>query len=535
MKKTIQVVLATVLIVSSAQAVSSNKPAGKERPNIIFFIADDMYTDMFNCLPDGKGKNLTPNMDRLAREGTVLMNQYVCSPVCTPSRYNCLTGQYASRSKSRNFLKKAANEGGQTVIQWNTFISAGQKALPQILRDAGYKTGMVGKNHVIEVQGLEDFEDYWDDPHKPENIARLESNYKKTIDGMKAAGFDYAASIYYDNPRFVGLGDLAKQNMEWITEGGVNFIDQNKDDPFFLYFATTIPHQPSDPEHSWKADPLVSAKGYLDKVPDSGMPPRDTLTPRLKEAGIKGYNKELVLWLDDALGALMNRLEKHGLLDNTIIFFFNDHGQRAKGHLYQGGIWNPSIIWRSKGFKCGTVCDTKIQNIDFAPTILDFAGAKTDMPEFDGKSFRPVLEGKADKIHDTLFFELGYARGVIKGDYKYMAIRYPQVLANRTLKERTKVLEAYNETRVRMKTEPVNYDPAAPYSHFSTVPGGEQAEHESYGKLPGYFDPDQLYDLKKDPTEQKNLANAPEYKAVLREMKGELQKYLAGLPGTFDL
>ena len=508
--------------------------AAAERPNIIFFIADDMYTDMFNCLPDGRGQNLTPNLDRLASEGTVMMNQYVASPVCTPSRYNCMTGRFASRAKNHNFLYNTKKQGGQTVIQWNTFVTAEEKVLPHYLQEVGYKTGMVGKNHVIEVNGLEKFEDYWDDPRKPENIAKLEANYEKTRNAILGSGFDYAESIYFDNPRFIGLGELASQNMEWIAQGGVDFIDRYKDDPFFLYFATTVPHGPSDPEHSWKADPLVSAKGFLKEAPKV-MPPRDTLTPRLKEAGITGENKELVLWLDDALGALMDRLEKHGLIDNTIIFFFNDHGQRAKGHLYQGGIWNPSIVWRSKGFDCGPVSDVKIQNIDFAPTILDFAGADVKDANFDGVSFRPVLEGKSNKIHDTLYFELGYARGIIKGDYKYMAIRYPEAAGKMTMEERTAVLEAYNETRRRMKTDPVNFDPAAPFSHFSTVPGGEQAEHESYGKLPGYFDPDQLYNLANDPTEQNNLANNPEYAAKLDELKGELKNYLVELPGTFAL
>lgn len=534
MKDKLKTILKGLLISATLPCALTARPEVEERPNVIFFIADDMYTDMFNCLPDGDGKNLTPNLDRLANEGTVMMNQHVVSPVCTPSRYNCMTGRFASRALSENFLKKTEQEDGQTVIQWNTFITPEERVLSHHLQDAGYKTGMVGKNHVVEVKGLETFEDYWGDPKDPANKAMLEENYRKTREAILNTGFDYAESIYFDNPGFIGLGHLASQNMEWIAEGGLNFIDQNKDDPFFLYFATTIPHHPSDPEHSWKADRLVSAKGYLENAPDV-MPSRDTLTPRLQEAGITEENKELVLWLDDALGALIDRLEKHDLIDNTIIFFFNDHGQRAKGHLYQGGIWNPSIVWRSGGFDCGAVSQSKIQNIDFAPTILDFAGIEFDSAEFDGKSFRPVLEGKTEEIHDTLYLELGYARGVMKGNYKYMAIRYPEYADDMTLEDRAVVLEKYNDGRRMRKMLMVNDDPAAPYSHFSTVPGGEAAEHESYGVLPGYFDADQLYDLSKDPTEQVNLASNPEYAAILEELKSDLQAYLDDLPGTFDL
>ena len=74
------------------------QPNNEERPNIIFFIADDMLPRHFNCLPQGKGKNLTPNIDRLAREGTLLTDLHVASPICTPSRYNVLTGNYARRT-----------------------------------------------------------------------------------------------------------------------------------------------------------------------------------------------------------------------------------------------------------------------------------------------------------------------------------------------------------------------------------------------------------------------------------------------------
>lgn len=511
-----------------------NAMAGKpvDRPNIVFFILDDMYPEMFNCLPEGKGKNLTPNIDRLAAEGTILMNQYVVSPVCTPSRYNCLTGRFASRAINSSFISKTKQEEGITCIQWNTFITEGEKTLPHYLQEAGYKTGMVGKNHVVEVKDYKQFPDYWGDPRSPENKALLLDNYKKVQDSIRSCGFDYAESVYFDNPGFIGLGHLAVQNMDWIAKGGLDFIDKYKDDPFFLYFATTIPHGPTEPDRSWKADPTNTAIGFLDKAPDV-LPARDTLTPRLRKAGIKTYNKELVLWLDDAIGAVIDRLEDHGILDNTIIFFFNDHGQRAKGHLYQGGVHNPSIIWASDGFNCGNVSMAKVQNIDFAPTILDMAGIQYDDDNFDGVSFKPVLDGKVRESRDSLFFELGYARGVMRGDYKFMSVRYPEYARNMTAETRAKILKEYNEPRVFKKMRIVNEDPSAPFSHFSVMPGGEVAEHESYGKLPAYFDPDQMYNLKVDPTEQKNLVGNPEYADLARSMREELTDYLADLPGVF--
>jgi arylsulfatase A-like enzyme len=137
------------------------------------------------------------------------------------------------------------------------------------------------------------------------------------------------------------------------------------------------------------------------------LPPRETLTERTIQAGITGLGKENVLWLDDALGALISKLEEHNILENTIIFFFNDHGQHAKGTLYQGGVHNPSIVWKHGGFVCGTTSKAKITNVDFAPTILEMAGYELEGDEFDGHSFKPVLDGKAYHSGKACILSLG--------------------------------------------------------------------------------------------------------------------------------
>lgn len=505
-----------------------------EKPNIIFVIADDMYPEMMNFLPQGEGKNLSPTLDKLAIEGTVMLNQYVVSPVCTPSRYNCLTGDYASRATNSSFLNKMKREERQTVIHWNTFITKGQKTLPHYLKELGYTTAMVGKNHVIEVNDLHFFEDYNADPRDPEIKQKLEENYTKVENAIKNCGFDYAGAIYHNNPNFIGLKELAVQNMDWIAQAGIEFIEKNHNMPFFLYFATTIPHGPTQPDRSWKADPRITARGYLDDAPDV-LPPRETLPERIEKAGLEGHNKELILWLDDALTAIVEKLEEHGIADNTIIFFFNDHGQKGKGTLYQGGVLNPSVVWKQGGFECGSTSKVKIQNIDFAPTIIEMAGGNPSENAFDGKSFLPVLEEDTGKVHESLYFELGYARAVIKGKYKYYAIRYPEYARNMSAQERAKVLEAYNDTRRFRDMEIVNEDPSAPFSHFDVIPGGGSAENQSYGVKPAYFQLDQLYNLEKDPNEMNNLADDQEYQDVLLKLKAALKQYTDSLPGKFEL
>jgi arylsulfatase A-like enzyme len=187
------------------------------------------------------------------------------------------------------------------------------------------------------------------------------------------------------------------------------------------------------------------------------------------------------------------------------------------------------------GFECGNRSKAKITNVDFAPTIIELAGGENMDDTFDGSSFKSVLDGESEQAGKSLYFELGYARAVIKGDYKYYAVRYPDYATNWTPEQRDSVLNRYNKGREFRSMEIVNRDPTKPFSHLEVIPGGGSAEHGSYGKLPGYFDADQLYNLKEDPDELNNLAKDAGHQQILQEMKNELQKFLDELPGKFDL
>ena len=545
-------------IILSALAAAASlscmaKPA--ERPNVVFFIADDMLPKHFNCLPQGKGKNLTPNIDRLAEEGVVMLEQHCASPICTPSRFNVLTGRYASRANNAWFKQTTAKEG-QSVVEFNTHILPTDVTLPKLLNKAGYHTGMVGKNHVVEVEknpySRKQFPDIESSAKEPQNAANLKVAHDHVCQAIREIGFDYADRVFHNNPHFLGLHELAVQNMEWITEGGVNFLqhaskqrvgengDQKK--PFFLYFATTVPHGPTKEKESWNANPLICPLGYLKTAP-TVQPARETIPQRLLEAGFPVDDDTAnILWLDDALGALIETLEETGEIDNTIIFFYSDHGQMSKGTVYQGGVHNPCIVWRKGGFPVGASSDALTHIVDFAPTILDMAGVEYEgttldgkSVEFDGESYLPYLNGEEQKDGRVMYFELGYARGLRKGDLKYMAIRYPEAVENMSAEERASTLEKWNAARIRRHQRIVTEDPTQPFSHLTPVPGGGDAERGSTGSYPGYFDRDQLYDLSKDPTEQVNLADHPEYKEQLEMMKEEMQKILDTLPGDFPL
>jgi arylsulfatase A-like enzyme len=528
--------VAALFINCAAPAAAQTDEKADSRPNIIFFIADDMLPKHFNCLPQGRGKNLTPSIDRLADQGVLMEEMHVASPICTPSRYNVLTGSYASRARNAWFTSRTKEEG-QSVVEFNTHIVSDDVTVQRLLQKAGYVTGMVGKNHVVEVDGLKKFANFDASAKDPENVSKLKANHDHVCQALRETGFDYVDRVYHNNPDFLGLHEVAVQNMDWITEGGVNFIRKDHDKPFFLYFATTVPHGPSNKPRSWNADPHVSPVGYLDddKLPKV-QPSRDTIPVRLAEAGLPVNNDTAnMLWLDDAVGALLKELEATGELDNTIFFFFSDHGQRAKGTVYQGGVHDPCIVWKKGGFPAGDACDALTHITDFAPTMLNMAGVDYADVQFDGKTFLPYLNGAPSDENRVLYFELGYARGIRKGNWKYMAIRYPAALENMTLDERQKVLDEWNAERRRKHLRIVTEDATKPFSHLTPIPGGGDAERRSTGSYPGYFDRDQLYDLSVDPKEQKNLANDPANKEKLDEMQGELRRILDTLPGTFPL
>ena len=512
----------------------------KKRPNVVFFITDDMLPPHFNFLPgERKRKTLTPNMERLAKAGTVMLNQYTCSPLCTPSRYSVLTGRYPSRADNPYFLETTEKYHGQTYVEFNTHVTPKTPdTLPKLLKKAGYVTGMVGKNHVFETTWKR-FKNFDASAKDPKNAAQLKANYDHVCQDIRECGFDYASRIYDNNPDFLGLHEVAVHNMDWITEGGIEFIKQYHDrsEPFFLYFATTLPHGPTEAERAWNANPLITAEGYIDKAP-SVQPPRHTIPERIKAAGLEPTDDACnILWVDDALGALVKTLEETGELDNTVIFLFNDQWMTAKGTIYEGGAHTPGFVWRAGGFPAGRWCDALVSTVDFAPTILDFAQYDYAGVPFDGESFKPYLYGEKQHPGRTIYFELGFARGLMRKGWKYVRIQYPEELANMSLEERKKRLEEWNAQRRRRHLNVVTEDPTAPFSHLTAIPGGGDAEKKSTGTkhYPGYYDTDQLYDVPKDPREQKNLAKNPEYKAKLEEMKAEMRKTLETLPGKLEI
>lgn len=518
----------------SAESAIPQKKKTEQRPNILFFITDDAFKSQMSWLPEGRLENgkpryYTPRLDEIARQATVLTQQQVASPVCTPSRFNCLTGRYASRAQNQSFLQSKKRDGERPLIGWNTYITSETPNLAKDLKALGYRTGFVGKNHIVEVIGREK-PDFKSDPSDPNVQALLKRNSKRQEEALRQAGFDFSASVYENNPSHNGVYALIAHNLDWIAQGACKFLDQHaaqgdEKTPFFLWLASTIPHGPGSPEKSWKADRRITSDGLLEEPLTLLSSPQELAT-RLSKSGVETLqNAENLLWLDDLFGEVIDKLRETGELENTIIIFFNDHGQVAKGTIYEGGVHGESFLWRSVPFPVGQKSEALVSNVDFTPTILELAGGDPQTKSYDGKSFLPVLESEKDEINDSLYFELGYARGVKNGSWKYINLSYPKWAKQATLEQRKEWLKMHNAKLTQRGIPLYNTDPEAPYSHLQIIPGGGHAEHRTLDKFPGYADRDQLYNLADDPDEQINLAARPEFAEQLSEMKRLLKQY----------
>ncbi|MEI7732278.1 MAG: sulfatase-like hydrolase/transferase [Verrucomicrobiota bacterium] len=484
-------------IVNSCIAATVEVP----RPNILFILTDDQNSDTLGCFG---GKVLTPTLDKLCAEGVKFTRAYNSSSVCTPSRYTCLTGQYASRCQTERFLKLCP-PGKQSNVGFNVQVEPGSWNVARVLKENGYYTGFVGKWHtgtpVLQPVAADA------DLHDPEVAKKLAENQRRLCEYIQKTGFEYAASVYRGNLDDHKLNALKLHNMEWITKGALDFLDQAGDRPFFLHVCTTLQHSPA-PHKSIGGDPTMTPAGHLPerlKVQAS----RSSIAERLQRAGIS-ENMGHATWLDDGIAALINKLEISGKLENTVILFFSDNGTMGgKGTCYDGGARTPCFMWGKGRVPSGLICDQPVQNIDFVPTCLDLAGAKAPPPmHLDGMSLMPLAKGVPGKWRDAFFLEIGHTRAVCVDRWKYIALRYSPEMQEK-IKDKSLGRPAYH-----MDTS-LNLQEIALKEH------------------PGYWEADQLYDLQADPGEKHNLAKDPQHAQTVADLKTRLKGWLAGFNRPF--
>jgi len=437
------------------------------------------------------------------------------------------------QSQCRWEVQTGHRKEGQTWVHWNADLACEETNIAKVLKQVGYATGIVGKLHGFELPGHSKSLTDDSDPKDPAVDRVLKADQKIFADGLKKHGFDYAASLHRGNLESMkGFPDaLRKHNPEWTVQGAFHFIEQNKDRPFYLYFATTLLHGPS-PLQSLKADPRITEAGLLDEPPRV-QPSRESIFERVKAAGLH-EGAAPATWLDDSIGAILKKLEELKLTEDTFIIYFNDHGHEGgKGSLYEGGVRTPAMTYWPGTIKGGR-SDELVENIDFVPTILSACGI--NRPEgmvVDGMDLMPVVTGRQQHTRESIYCEIGHTRAVITKRWKYLAFRVPPSV-QKPKAERLAALKAHL-AKNRKANDGKPYDPEARITHIHRVPGGDGTERGQGLKyyIKNYFDTDQLYDLENDPRERVNLASVPKYRDVLEKMKTELKKHLANAPGTF--
>ena len=466
-----------------------------DRPNIIVFLVDDY--DKPETSPYG-GKVLTPNLDRLAKEGMICHNAHVTSTVCTPSRYTFLTGRYASSSYSKTFLAECP-EGTQALPAFNVGLESDRMNVGRVLADAGYATGFVGKYHVHDTDHSKEGSLFGalDVPKNAKYSEKLNDRKfkleKLQRELVKKNGFSWAKNIYWGNLKSPFKG----HNPDWTAQAALEFIEEHKEQPFYLHCCSTLLHGPNGEWFkSMMEKELVTGEGFLKKP--LGLIDRESVWKRIQKAGLTeaevGY-----LWMDDSLGLILDKLDALGIADNTIVVFVSDHGSERKGSLIKTrGTEIPCLIRWPKVIKPGSVSHGLLQNTDFVPTWFELAGTK--IPEdyhMDGKSLVPMFKDPAVSIREFVYAEQGAARAIKTDEWEYVSLRYTD--------EQFAAAQSKRSDRA-----------------FKTLLGLSGGISRARHFHPGIFSADQLYHLAHDPASQKNLAGDKGYAGQLRKMKNML-------------
>src|SRR5256886_6775931 len=336
------------------------------KPNIIIILADDLgYGDVsFNGSPDW----LTPNIDSLTTNGVRCSNGYVTHPFCSPSRAALLTGRYQQRFGHEN---QPEQDDNNTILG----LPFQEVTLPQMLKPAGYVSGLVGKWHLGSAPNL-----------RP-NQRGFDEFY----------GFLLGDSPYFSSGQAILRNNTPVTESAYLTDAftreAVSFINNHAAQPFFLWLSYNAPHLP-----------LQAPQNYLDRVSPNITDPKQRLYAAM------------IIALDDGIGQVLQTLQTQNLLNNTLIFFLSDNGSPGspgrnlplRGFKYDvldGGIHVPFVVQWTGQLPANTVFNDPVWSLDIVPTVASVAGVSlpTNRP-YDGLNILPYLTGAPVIPARTLFW-----------------------------------------------------------------------------------------------------------------------------------
>ena len=445
-----------------------------KRPNVVVILTDDQRDDCIGAHPKPLLGIKTPHLDRLAREGAIFENMFVTTSLCSPSRASFLSGLYAhSHGVVNNFTDYPVDLAGY----------------PRRLQEAGYHTAYIGKWHMGEQ------------------------------DDQKRPGFDYwithkGQGKYYDTTFNINgtRREVKGYYTRVVTDMVIDWLKNKRtpEEPFMLILGQKAPHGPFVPEEKYKHTYDSAPVPYPESGFDLATKPK-WVTERLDTwhgiyGPLYGFRKNFpdkrpegvdrfvdfvrsytgtINSVDDSVGAVYGALQEMGILDDTLFVFTSDngfllgeHGMIDKRTMHEASIRVPLIVRYPRLVKPGTRITEQVLNIDLAPSIVQVCGAKP-LKNIHGKSWVKLLKGNTSGWRKAWMYEYNYEK-----QFPYT----PNVRGVRT-----------DEWK---------------YVHYPHGDGGAD-QHMA-----------ELYNLKDDPGERRNLIDDPKYAGVVKDLQAQLQRLL---------
>ena len=377
----------------------------QNRPNVLFLFSDQQRYDTVSCYGEEPGARLklTPNLDRLAAEGTRFNHAYTCQPMCGPARACIQTGLYPDA------LGCHVND---------RMLPEGTKTIAEYFNEAGYETAYVGKWHLASQYS------FGNDPRKIDNKTKAipekyRGGYKDfwiASDVLEFTSHGYGGYMYDAEGK---KREFTGYRVDATTDFALEYLQKPKDKPFFLFVSYIEPHYQND--HMHHEGPEGSREKY-----------RDFPVPGDLE-GTKGdWIEEMPDYLgccrslDENVGRLVDYLKKAGLYENTIIFYTSDHGShfRTRNQEYKRSCHDSSIhiplLAKGGCFDGGHVVDELVSVVDYAPTLLNAAGIEA--AGMKGRPIQELLKPGAEPIHEEVFIQISEScvgRALRTRDYTY--------------------------------------------------------------------------------------------------------------------
>lgn len=409
----IQIVL-SVGILHIAQGEDAARIATVERPNVVFILTDNQGAWTLGCY--GNPDIRTPNIDRMASQGVRFTRALSSNPVCSPTRATFLTGLIPSQHGLHSFLDPQFMMGPRAYNTLNEFTSLGE-----VLSEAGYVCGLSGKWHLgANLQPSEGFS-FW--ITKPDGSTREFYDQEVIEHGEVRHEAGYTTDLW--------------------TRKGIEFIEQNKERPFFLYLAYNGPYSLGN--LMLNAPRNRHAEYYRGHQFQSF--PVDAMHP-WQHHNKAFHNKQVAMervaaetsGVDDGVGGILNTIKRLGLDEKTVVIYAADQGWMGG----QNGLWGmgdhtrpigahelmmqiPLILRQPARIKPGTVNDHLVSNYDFLPSLLGYLGLSDRMPvqpKSPGRDFSPMLLGRDVPWDETVFYEMETCRAIRTDRWKYVA-RFP--------------------------------------------------------------------------------------------------------------